>query len=412
VGQIRQAAGFAAQLYRARAAIAVHGYGRRDPLSLLHLRPGREDPYPIYEQVRTRGQLAPTRLGNWMSVSHSVCDQVLRDRRLGVRPEDAPPPGDHDLSFLEMNPPEHTRLRRLVAAAFSPKQTAAYRPRIERTVQRLLDDAERQGNFDLVSTFAAPLPITVITDLLGIPDANAEDFARYGATIGSALDGIHSLAHARALMTASAALDQLFAELFELRRRQPADDVISTIVAAEGDQIRPDQMVSLCTLLLVAGFETTVNLISNAVLALLEHPQQWKALGADPGLAENATEEVLRYDPPVQRTARFALEPLQLAGHQVRRGQVVVTLIGGANRDPQMFGEPAQFDIHRANAAEHLAFSSGIHYCLGQPLARLEASVALAGLAQRLPDLRRAGPVRRRHASTIRGPRRLPLAVC
>ena len=403
---------FASQLYRVRAVTAWQGHARHDPMALLQLRPGRDDPYPVYEQLRARGPLAPTRLGNWVSTSHEVCSQVLRDRRLGVRPEGSAPDADgFDLSFLELNPPDHTRLRRLVAPAFSPKQVAGYRPRIEQTVHRLLDDAQRQGSFDLVSTFASPLPIAVITDLLGVPDADAADFARYGATIGSALDGIKSLAHARALMAANAHLDTLFTGLFELRRREPAEDVISRIVTAQGEQIQPHEMTSLCVLLLIAGFETTVNLISNAVLALLEHRQQWKALCADPGLGSRVTEEVLRYDPPVQRTGRVALEPVEIAGQTVRRGQLVLTLIGGANRDPLVYDDPAQFDIHRRSSVEHLAFSSGIHYCLGQPLARLETSIALATLAERLPDLRRAGRVVRRNAATIRGPLRLPVTV-
>jgi len=288
---------------------------------------------------------------------------------------------------------------------------AGYRRRIEQTVHRLLDDAQRQGDFDLVSTFAAPLPIAVITDLLGVPNADAADFARYGATIGSALDGIKSLSHARALMSANTELERLFTDLFELRRREPADDIVSRIIAAEGDSIESHELLPLCVLLLIAGFETTVNLISNGVLALLEHPQQWKDLGADSGLGAQVTEEVLRYDPPVQRTARFALQPMEVAGQAVWRGQVVLTLIGGANRDPLVYDDPARFDIHRPPSAEHLAFSSGIHYCLGQPLARLEASIAFAALAERLPDLRRAGRVVRRNAATIRGPLRLPLST-
>jgi cytochrome P450 len=165
-------------------------------------------------------------------------------------------------------------------------------------------------------------------------------------------------------------------------------------------------------LLLVAGFETTVNLIGNAVNALLDHPQQWEALCADPAtMAERAVEETLRYDPPVQRTGRFALEPLHIEGRTVRKGQFVVTLIGAANRDPQAYTDPDRFDIHRDHTTDHLAFSSGIHYCIGQPLARLEATIALRSLAERMPRLRRAGPTRRRNSNTIRGPIHLPVPV-
>jgi cytochrome P450 len=288
---------------------------------------------------------------------------------------------------------------------------AGYTARIEKTVQQLLDDLPASGRFDLVSAFAAPLPIAVISDLLGVPTAHADNFARWGATIGTALDGVKGVRHLRALLLANAGLQRMFEELFELRRRDPQDDVISKVVAAEGEQITAAEMVPLCVLLFIAGFETTVNLISNGVLALLAHPEQWAALHSDPSLAAGAVEEILRYDPPVQRTGRVALADSHLGGVDIRRGEFVVTLTGAANRDPAVYPEPARFDITRRPGVDHLAFSSGIHYCLGAPLARIEATIALAGLAQRLPAVRRAGRVVRRNAATIRGPLRLPLAV-
>ncbi|HEY7045174.1 MAG TPA: cytochrome P450 [Nocardioidaceae bacterium] len=407
---------FATSLYRQRADVLYHGYVRRDPMCLLQLAPGRRDPYAIYEQMRAVAPIQPTRLGNWVTTSHVICRDVLRDRRLGVRPESVDPADeDFDLSFLDRNPPDHTRLRRLAAPAFSPKHMAAYRPRIEKTVHALIDDMERQAagghSVDLVAAFAAPLPITVITDLLGIPDARATEFARYGATIGSALDGIKSMRHASALMAANRELEKLFGDLFALRRREPTDDVVSSLVAAEGDQISSDELLPLCVLLLIAGFETTVNLIGNAVLGLLDHPHQWSLLREDRGLAPQAVEETLRFDPPVQRTARVALHDMELAGVTVRKDQFMVTLIGAANRDPEVYDRPAEYDITRQPSVEHLAFSAGIHYCLGQPLARLEAEVAFAAIAERLPRLALAGPVRRRNATTIRGPLTLPVNV-
>ncbi|MDT4902948.1 MAG: hypothetical protein QOH52_964 [Pseudonocardiales bacterium] len=412
LAQLQQVTSFATALYRQRGVTAYHGYVRHDPMSLLMLGPARDNPYPIYERLRAEGPISRTRLGNWVTTSHGICKQVLRDRHFGVRPEgDEPDDSGFGLSFLELNPPDHTRLRRLATPAFSPKQMAGYASRVEKTVHQLIDDLPRHGRVDLVSAFAAPVPIAVITDLLGVPNTHADDFARYGATIGSALDGVKSLRHARALMQANAALEALFQELFELRRREPADDVISAIVAAEGERIEAREMVPLCTLLLIAGFETTVNLISNGVLALLDHPEQWAALCADPALAANTTEEVLRYDAPVQRTGRLALADVDLDGVQVHKGQFVATLIGGANRDPSVYEDPARFDITRTLPVEHLAFSSGIHYCLGQPLARLEATAAFRALAERRPDLRRAGRVVRRNAATIRGPLHLPVAV-
>jgi P450-derived glycosyltransferase activator len=414
MSKMRQAAGFASRLYAERARTGWAAYVQRDPTARLRLRPGRDDPYAIYDQIRAQGTLIRTWLGNWATPSHRVCNQVLRDRRFGVQAieDEHSRDGDSELSFLELNPPDHTRQRRLVTPAFSPRAVATYRGRIEQTVGRLLDQAAVAGQFDLVSQFAAPLPIAVITDLLGIPDANAEEFAVYGASIGSALDGIKSLRHAAQLQASQAALEKLFTGLFELRRNEPADDIISTLVAAEGDQIRPGEMVPICVLLLVAGFETTVNLIGNAVLALLGHPDQWAALCADPeGLALAAVEETLRWDPPVQRTARVALEEVELEGHTLPKGALVATLLGAANRDPEAYERPAVFDLARQGGPDHLAFSSGIHYCIGQPLARLEAKIALQMLAERMPGLQQAGPVVRRNATLIRGPVRLPVRV-
>src|SRR5215472_6189301 len=400
---------FAGGLYRQRAVLACAGYLVRDPMAQLQLRPGRMNPYVVYDRLRASGPLTPTRLGHWVSTSHSVCESVLRDRRFAVRPEDAEP-GQAGMSFLSMNPPDHTRLRRLAMPAFSPKAVAGYTGRIERTAADLLDTASADGRFDLVSGFAAPLPIAVITDLLGIPDSRSADFARYGMLIGSALGGITSLRQGRQLLAARAEMRQLFRQLFELRRREPRDDIVSRLVAAEGDEIQPDEMPPMCNLLLIAGFETTVNLISNAVLALLAHPAQWQALRADPdGLAPGAVEEVLRWDPPVQRTGRVALESLELAGQPVGQGQRVTTLIGAANRDPEAYDRPDEFDIMRRDGPANLAFSSGIHYCLGHALARSEAAICLRMLAERMPDLAHAGTVKRRHATIIRGPVRLPV---
>jgi cytochrome P450 len=411
VAQLRSAARFASGLYVEQARGVYEAYVRRVPFVRLRFAPGRDDPYPIYEQIRSEGPFVVTPKGNLATVDHAICKEILRSRRWGVQPEGEGPPADFDLSFLDRNPPDHTRLRRLVAPAFSPRRIADLRVSVEKTVDGLLEGGEDAGELDLVSALAAPLPIAVICDLLGIPDADTAEFTRYGVAIGSALSGIRSLSHAREVMAANAAIERLFTELFELRRREPVDDLVSELVAAEdAGTIRPGELVPLCSLLLIAGFETTVNLVGNAVNALLDHPHQWAVLVTDPGLAGAAVQETLRYDPPVQRTARVSFDETEIAGTPLARGRWVNVLLGGANRDPAVFRDPDAFDITRTDGADHLAFSSGIHHCVGRPLAELEATVALRVLAERMPGLRRAGAVRRRNATLIRGPISLPVA--
>lgn len=388
MSELRDVIKFTSAIYRSRLNMAYLSYVKRDPVSLLWLRIGKGDPYPIYERIRACGTLSPTRKGHWITTSHRVCDSVLRDRRFGVHPDGGMPDGGGALSFLSMNPPDHTRLRRIATPTFGPKAVATYRARIERTVGDVLDRAEETGEFDLVSDFAAPLPVTVITDLFGMPESQLADFIRLGEIIPSALQGIRSLRHARELQAGNMELRQLFANLIELRRREPGDDIISQLIAAEGEQLKHDEMLSMCVLLLVAGFAATVDLVGSAVLALTANPEQWQALCADPEtMAPRAVEETLRFDSPVQLVIRHALQSLELEGKAVQKNQMVITLLGAANRDPEVYQRPETFDITRVGAAPHLAFSGGVHYCLGQPLARLEATIALQMLAERMTRL-------------------------
>ncbi|MGH3614118.1 MAG: cytochrome P450 [Pseudonocardia sp.] len=393
-----------------------------DPLSsLLRTGPG-EDVYALFERMRARGPVHRSRTGAYVVTSHALCNQVLRDPRFRVRdrhgrPADLDPStseGEDSMagSFLEQDPPDHTRLRRLVAPAFRPKLVRGYRSRVEVVANDLLDRAARRGSFDLISDFAAPLPITVITELLGIPDVDVDRFARLGAVVGHAIGGVFSARQAEELQAANDELTAMFITLERGSRHEPGDDVLGILAAARAeDRLTLEELVGACGLLLIAGFETTVNLIGNAIVALAGHPDQWQLLGEEPSRAAAAVEETLRWDPPVQLTVRIPHEPVELAGHRVGPDAKVMLILAAANRDPEVYPDPERFDISRVPDAEHLAFSSGIHYCLGAQLARLEGEVALQTLARRLPDLHLTGSLRRRPGSAIRGFANVPLAA-
>jgi len=409
------AARFVLAIYR-RRLLTLRGRLAGEPMVRFESAEGRRNPYPVHESFRTRGPLVPTYAGFLATADYHLCHELVRSRRFGVRdPETNVVHGDiyvdgdvMDRSMLGQNPPEHTRLRRLAAPGFSPKLMRTYETSIEKRVGALIDRVATRDRFDLVHDVAAPLPIGVITDLLGLEDADVAVFEKYGEVMASALDGVTSFGHARRLAVASARLEKVFDRLFDLRRREPRDDLVTSLVAAhDEDRLSSRELVAMCQVLLVAGFETTVNLISNAVLALQRTPGAWQRLMDDPDLARLAVEETLRFDPPVQRTIRVALEDTELAGRPIPRGTWVVVLIGGANRDPGVFARPHEFVLDRyadPETPDHLAFSGGAHYCLGAPLARLEATIALRQLAERLPRLRLAGPPTMRRSVSVRGP--------
>ncbi|TDD46684.1 cytochrome P450 [Kribbella antibiotica] len=385
-------------------------------------RSGPEDPFPMYERLRADGPIVGS-APEWVTTDYAVCNAVLRDRRFGIRPVGDPAPTSEDtsgntldLGFLDREPPDHTRLRRLAAPAFRPKMMAGYAERIADFTRDLITGIERRAAaepdrpFDLIADFAAPLPIGVITTLMGIPDADVDRLSQHGTVVGSALSGINGPAEAAALAAANAELYELFSELIPLKKARPGDDVISYLVAASPDGITPYELHTTARLLLIAGFETTVNLIGNGIAALLDHPEQWELLRAEPERAAAAVEEVLRYAPPVHSTGRVAHEPVSIAGVDLSQDGWILLLLAAANRDPAVFSNPTTFDITRPRQAEHLAFSSGIHYCLGAPLARLEAEIAFTELAARLPKLHRpADPPIWRDSRVIRGYASLPL---
>jgi cytochrome P450 len=409
-----QAAKFLAGMYRERARIYYSAHVRGDLFSRLVLPNGQHDPYQIYEEMRAQGAVLPTRLGNYTTTSHRLSNEVLRSRKFGPSPDDDSEDLAHqaglDLSLLELNPPDHTRIRRLAAPAFTPRRMAGYAELVDQAIQQLLDQCERDREFDLMASFASPLPIAVMTHLLGLPN-EPEKFRWLGSTIAQALDGIWSLGQARTLAAADAELRATFSDLLERRASDPGDDLVSALVVEQGRAITTTELAALVRLLLIAGFETTVNAIGSGMRWLMADREQWELLVADPGRAPAVAEEVLRFDPPVQQTARVAHQPVQVGDVVVARNQWMITLLAAANRDPEVYPEPNRFDITRESPVEHLAFSGGIHYCLGSPLARLELSQAIRALAERFPSIRQAGPITMRPGTTLRGPLRFPVSI-
>ena len=387
-------------------------------LDELTTRTGREDPYPRYARLREIAPVVRAEDGALVVTRHADCAALVRDPRLGHMPrhmlgfiglEDwAEHPALRLLftSMLTLNPPDHTRLRRLVSTSFTARRVQLLRPAVERLVEELLDGLPDEGDF--VSTFAFPLPVNVIGELLGVP---AEDRARFQPLIRDwtqVLDVITPEVLATADPAAAQVGDYL-SELIERRRREPREDLISALVAveAEGDRLTGDELLTMAALLFAAGFETTTNLLANGLVALLGERAQWPALHARPDVA---AEELIRYDSPVQLLSRVAWEPTTIGGVPVEPGDRVVAYLGAGNRDPRQFSDPERLDLSRADNAP-LSFGGGIHYCLGAPLARLEAQVAFPALLRRFPKLDLAGEPQRRNSLTIRGFTRLPVAL-
>lgn len=393
--------------------IAWHALLRRDPLMRLFTYTGRRHRYEIYERMRAAGPVVRSSAGILAVTGHAVADEVLRSRATSVHTQADGIMEGLDLSLLELDPPDHTRLRSLVAPAFTARRMREQEERIAGAVAALADDLATRladGPVDLMATFARPLPVVMITALMGIPDDDVDELTRYGDAIGRALDGVQSMRHHREIVRADAGLTALFERLIAQRRRDPGDDVISHLVAAEDEgRLTHEELIALASLLLVAGFETTVNLIGNAVAALLDRPDLWRRVVDDPGLVDRAVDETLRWDSPVQLTGRTPTADLVAGGHRLDAGTGLVILFGAANRDPAVFDDPDEFSLDRPNPRDHLAFSSGIHHCVGRPLAEIEGRLALAALAERLPRLRRAAPETMRSGVVLHGRATLPV---
>jgi len=387
-----------------------------------------DDPYPFYKRLRERDPFHRSRPADGYVLSryddiHAVLSErrfssderhqrryprfSARNKRAGI-----PDPYEDDTaSMLRVDPPDHTRLRTLVNKAFTPRAVGQMRSRIETLIDEKLSALPRHGQLELVRDFASPLPITVIAEMLAIPIADRERFQHWSNEIVRTL-GDGNREDRRASRAAMEELGSFLEGLVELRRKDPRDDLFSGLVAAEeeGDRLSTRELLTTCTLLLVAGNETTTNLISNSIVALLRNRDQLEILRSEPKRIAGAIDELLRFDSPVQLTSRMVVQDEEFRGHSLKRGQQLVLLLAAGNRDPERFENPDRLDVTRENV-RHLSFSHGLHRCLGAQLALLEGGLAIEALITRLPDLRFAAEELKWGSNTVlRGPRSLPLA--
>lgn len=383
------------------------------------------DPYLHFAAARAA---APVQwqdgLGMWLTFTHAAADAVLRTRTLGrlwgPRWPDEPMPFFnliHVHSLLESEPPTHTRLRRLVAGAFARGHVERLRPRIAELADKLADglaDAGADGSpVDLIAGYAEPLPVQVIAELLGVPEADWHLLRPWSNAIVKMYEYAVTPEQRAAAETAAREFVEYLRSLVAQRRRSPGEDLVSSLIAetdAEGGRLSEDELVTTCTLLLNAGHEATVNVVGNGVTTLLDHPDQLAALRADPELVPTAVEELIRYDSPLQLFERTAVEDTVVDGVTVRAGTKIAALLGAANRDPAAFLEPDRFDVTRT-PNPHIGFGAGIHFCVGAPLARVELQASLGTLLRRFPALALAARPERRPEFVIRGVKSLPVAV-
>jgi cytochrome P450 len=380
------------------------------------------DPYAHYKALREAAPIhfrdaaaSVSEVGGYVLTRYNDMVGALRDHDRFSAERQGGPQIDQDVprSMLGSDPPHHTRLRTLVNKAFTPRMVERWRKRVEEVVETWLDRAEPQGELDVIADFAYPLPITVISEMLGVDPEDRELFKEASNKIAVALGPIDDMAIAMKAMEGRNQLLQYFREVLPARRAEPRDDLMSALIAAEdeGDRLSHGELMAMLLLLLVAGHETTVNLIGNGLLALLCNPDQLERLRTEDGIEKKAVEELLRYDSPVQFTGRVVTQETEIAGKTFQPGMFVTCLLGSANRDPEVFDDPDTLDIGR-DPCPHLSFSAGIHYCLGAQLARLEGEVALSTIVRRFPNIALAtDDLTWRPAPILRGLEALPVTL-
>jgi cytochrome P450 len=387
-----------------------------------------DDPYPQYAALRAAAPVYQHPLGFWLLSCYDDVSWLLRaslsveDRNIAASPllelrkqmygEEATRP--RRVAMLYRDPPDHTRLRRLVSKAFTPRAVQALQPRITVLVDSMLDAAEREGRVDIVDALAFPLPFAVIAEMLGTPPADHERIRQLTGTVVRSLEPVVDPAVAPAIVAAANELNAMATGMIAWKRANPADDLLTALINAEddGDVLDDEELIAQTLLLYIAGHETTVNLIAGGTLALLRHPAQLALLRDDPALITNAVEELLRYDSPVQASRRITLEPVSISGVAIPAGAFVMVSLGSANRDEGYWGpDAAELRLDRTNARQHVSFGAGPHHCLGASLARLEASIALARLTTRFPGVALDGQVVWNGRINLRGPAHLPVSL-
>ncbi|MGY5044578.1 cytochrome P450 [Streptomyces sp. 900105755] len=379
------------------------------------------DPYPAYAELRARGRVQyfePT--NQWLVPHHADVSALLRDRRLGrtyqhrfthedfgrsaPAPEHEPFHTLNDHGMLDLEPPDHTRIRRLVSKAFTPRTVERLKPYVSRLAGELVDGLVRSGGGDLLADVAEPLPVAVIAEMLGIPEADRAPLRPWSADICGMYELNPSEDTAVKAVRASVEFSDYLRELIAERRKEPGDDLISGLIEAhdEGDRLTEQEMISTAVLLLNAGHEATVNATVNGWYALFRNPAQLAALRADHSLVPTAIEELMRYDTPLQLFERWVLDEIEIDGTTVPRGAEIAMLFGSANHDPAVFRDPGHLDLTRRDNP-HISFSAGIHYCIGAPLARLELAASMTALLERAPTLTLTAEPRRKPNFVIRG---------
>lgn len=404
---------------------SVPEHSPADPELLYNpLDPGvHADPYPHYRLLRERDPVHVSPFGFWALSRYSDAARVLRDPRFGSGLDEEGliammlgGPGSATVTefarwMLFRDPPDHTRLRSLVSKAFTPRAVEVFRPRIQQIVDGLIDNVLPTGKMNVIGDLAFPLPVTVISELLGLPIEDQGRCREWTNAIAQALDPVDDPQMRTRADSAVLEMSEYIAGKVAQRRRSLGDDLLSSLITAEeqGARLSEDELVSTVGLLFGAGHETTLNLIGNGLLALLRHPEQLRRLRAEPNLIQSAIEELLRYDSPVQLIGRTARADVEIGGRMIAEGEPVILLVGAANRDPMQFSNPDSLDVARPGV-RHLSFGGGIHFCLGAILARTEAQICIATVLRRLPglELESSRPEWREHI-TLRGLKSLPV---